>query len=73
MFEEGKSYTRDEIKEIYTQASAKELNDMLESIEKSGSNDMLFNSMVSMLTMQVLSGVNSRLFSKKEVKEDKEN
>ena len=73
MFEEGKSYTRDEIKEIYTRVSAEELNDMLKSIEKSGSNDMFFNSMISMLTMQVLSGVNARLFGKKEVKEDKEN
>lgn len=73
-FEKGKTYTFEEIKEIYTNASAKELEHFVESVQKSDEKDPMFNSLITMLCMQTMASINSRMFSeRKENKENKEN
>ena len=72
-FEEGKTYTFEEIQEVYRNASARELKNFTESVEKSGANDLMFNSMVTMLCMQTMANLNNTMFSKRVNKEDKEN
>lgn len=72
-FEEGKTYTFEEIQEVYKNASARELKTFTESVEKSGTNDLMFNSMVTMLCMQTMANLNNTMFSKRVNKENKEN
>ena len=71
-FEEGKTYTYDEIKEIYTDISDVELKELMESIKKSGINDIMFSSMISMLCMQTLSNLDNKMFAKRTNKESEE-
>lgn len=72
-FEKGKTYTFEEIEEIYKNASAKELKNFIDSTEKADTKDPMFSTLVTMLCMQTMASLNSIMFNERENKESEEN
>lgn len=70
-FEEGKTYTFEEIQEIYKNASAREMKDSIDSISDASEGDPMFGAMLSMVVMQTLAHLNNIMFENS--KENKEN
>ena len=70
-FEEGKTYTFEEIQEIYKNASAREMKNSIDSINDASEGDPMFGAMLSMVVMQTLAHLNNIMFEND--KENKEN
>lgn len=72
-FEKEKTYTYDEIRETYLNASAKALEDFTKGLDKVENKDPMFTSLMIMMNMQLLASMNSLMFSKRNNNEEKEN
>ena len=70
-FEKGKTYTFEEIQEIYKNASAREMKNSVNDIIGASEGDPMFGAMLSMIVMQTLAHLNNRMFENN--KENKEN
>ena len=72
-FEKEKTYTYDEIRETYLNASAKALEDFTKGLDKVENKDPMFTSLMIMMNMQLLASMNSLMFSERNNNEEKEN
>lgn len=71
-FEKGKTYTFEEIQEIYKYASAVALKNNIEGLNVGDKKDPLFDAMISMIIMQTLASLNNIMFSERKNKESEE-
>lgn len=72
-FEKEKTYTYEEIRETYLNASAKALEDFTKGLDKVENKDPMFTSLMIMMNMQLLASMNSLMFSERNNNEEKEN
>lgn len=72
-FEKDKTYTFDEIKEIYKNASAVALERFMKDIDNADVKDPMFTLMLSMTAMELMSSMHAIMFCERVNKEDKEN
>lgn len=72
-FEKEKTYTYEEIRETYLNASTKALEDFTKGLNKIENKDPMFTSLMIMMNMQLLASMNSLMFSERNNNEEKEN
>ena len=72
-FEKEKTYSYEEIKDTYLNASAKVLEKFTKNLENVENKDPMFGTLSTMLNLQLLSNMYSMMFRERNNNEEKEN
>ena len=71
-FEKDKTYTFDEIKEIYNNASAVSLKKFMEKIDDDDVKDPMFTLILSVTATEIMASIHATMFSGRKNKESEE-
>ena len=65
MIDKEKTYTYDEIKDIFVKATANAIHDLSKELDDAGINDTSFNMQTSMIYLMAYTDLNRNLFGNK--------